>query len=359
MTRLMMRDIGDGLSVSLEQDYDRYIQLDCGGDKNSFINGSRRIKDDVERAKVFILSHFHNDHYNGLFYLKPTTLIEKLYYPRIPDFEDNTNIKKEFTLYFLVASAMDLGNNSGCMETDLVNLFRLTNKKPFSVHPVAKGDIIDCGNTIYDVLWPPKQIERNSDIFNKVKDAIETLHEAKKEDEDLKNLYDKFESIYEKNYSGEIETVENSRERLDRKVFEKEFGEPNIKPKTKESLKKLRNVANRLSLCFKYNEKLLFLGDLEKEEINTVVQELISTSSTSFETLITPHHGTHWHNSLNALEIFQNLSSLGQGLERNFHTHYKALSYYTRITVNEGDICSCTYLNSCPCCLKRLVLCWP
>ncbi len=64
---------------------------------------------------------------------------------------------------------------------------------------------------------------------------------------------------------------------------------------------KFRNITNRLSLAFYCDDEVLFMWDLEKEEINRVVRKLKNINKTEFYVLITPHHGTHWDDKLSEI----------------------------------------------------------
>ncbi len=62
---------------------------------------------------------------------------------------------------------------------------------------------------------------------------------------------------------------------------------------------KLRRAANHLSLSLFEDNRLLFMGDAESSQIIRRVSDLKSAGRTTFYAFVTPHHGTHWHNSLN------------------------------------------------------------
>jgi len=58
-------DVGDGLSCSILTVGDDRIQIDCGSQQSpaeAFYKGMMQAHPDY-----FFLSHFHSDHYNGLF----------------------------------------------------------------------------------------------------------------------------------------------------------------------------------------------------------------------------------------------------------------------------------------------------
>jgi len=97
----------------------------------------------------------------------------------------------------------------------------------------------------------------------------------------------------------------------------------------------LRAAANHLCLAFHEDNRLLFMGDLEYQEILQVVTELERKHRTHFAVIIAPHHGTHWHPALRRLTAHWVASSLGDRLIGNFRKELKSI----------GNICLATHTN--------------
>lgn len=100
-----MADVGDGLCFSIRTISENFIQIDCGSAQGSKIalEGLERIYDyfKIKTPDIFILSHFHIDHYNGLLLLSNNKHrrkyflpfeIREVYFPKIPEFRQ----KREF-----------------------------------------------------------------------------------------------------------------------------------------------------------------------------------------------------------------------------------------------------------------------
>ncbi|MBT9168902.1 MAG: hypothetical protein DDT19_02253 [Syntrophomonadaceae bacterium] len=106
MRAVRVSDVGDGLCVSVGSLFGDTLQIDCGSQQGSSVAAHGLIKtfDYFHGPDVFILSHFHIDHYNGLLYASvhrpPYTpwQIREVYFPRIPDFPE-----KEKFMNFLFA----------------------------------------------------------------------------------------------------------------------------------------------------------------------------------------------------------------------------------------------------------------
>ncbi|MEW6425902.1 MAG: hypothetical protein AB1523_14405, partial [Bacillota bacterium] len=99
MRQLYVADVGDGLCMAFKTIFGDLVQVDCGSRNSEMaFNGLQRIYCPFASPDIFILSHFHIDHYNGLLYhltghaAPPRFHIREVYYPRIPEFEK----KEEF-----------------------------------------------------------------------------------------------------------------------------------------------------------------------------------------------------------------------------------------------------------------------
>jgi beta-lactamase superfamily II metal-dependent hydrolase len=53
-----------------------------------------------------------------------------------------------------------------------------------------------------------------------------------------------------------------------------------------------------MCLVLAESDRLLFMGDIERTQIKRVVRDLVYQGATNYSALVTPHHGTHWDESL-------------------------------------------------------------
>jgi len=69
MRHIYVADVNDGFCAAIHTIFGDVIQIDCGGQKyEAAFNGLKRILNHFSGLDIFILSHFHIDHYNGLLY---------------------------------------------------------------------------------------------------------------------------------------------------------------------------------------------------------------------------------------------------------------------------------------------------
>jgi len=335
MKQVYMADVGDGLCMTINTIFGKTLQIDCGSSNGSNIalDGFNRINFPFG-PEIFCLSHFHKDHYNGLLQasINPQTFpklhIKEVYYPRIPKFSE----RREF---FESLNAMNLrlfGYETGIMAYDMLKTISRINGIPFNYRPLSKDEIIDVGGSMFNVLWPPRNISINT--LSKVKKALKDFRKALEVDPEMRRLYNyvKEEGVFEKflNEEGRKEPTEYE---LVRREEKRELPQEAINAN-----KSLRRAANDFSLAFYEDNRFLFLGDLENYELKQIIADLVSDGKRRFYVLVTPHHGTHWNRKLNKINCVYSLSSTGERLISYFNSNYKSISNMSFCTFTNGDL---------------------
>lgn len=341
MITIYVPDVGDGLAAGIRTLDGTDIEIDCGSQhdaKLAFHKGLYLI-----RPKVFFLSHFHADHYNGLLYAHhmrpgPWLTIRQVFYPCIPVFPQ----REMFLRCMLAMNHWLMGDASGSMAADFLSVLSSINHRSFTYRSLCMGDTVSIGGSQYDVLWPPATVDDDATL-KVIATAISYFKAAAKEDETLRRILDTIgESGEMRPYlAEERETAEmlgrgenaERRKNLPLPLSRKDLPEP-----IRRANESLRKAANHLSLAFHEDNKLLFLGDLESHEIKRVVQMLAGKERNQFFVTITPHHGTHWQKNLLQLHTCCAISSIGAGLFRHISSEYKSISDIHFITHLNGDV---------------------
>jgi len=341
MIRVYVPNVGDGLAAGICTIDGTRIQIDCGSMKNAelaFYRGLIRIY-----PEVFFLSHFHADHYNGLIYAISSmqhyrSRIRQVFYPRIPQFRD----RRKFVRYMLAMNHYTLGDMTGSMAADFLEVVRRINRDSFKYKALSAGELIPVGGAQYEVLWPPAEIDAASTL-KVISRAIGDFENALEEDEELRSIVNAVEEGEEIHRytspsleSGVMPGYMDEYERLDsilplrkRRYMPESVRKANIS---------LRKAANHLSLAFHEDNKLLFLGDLESYEIKRVVELLDRKGRDQFFATIAAHHGTHWDISLDRIRTCYAVSSVGKRLFRYLSPDYGRISNTHLNTYLNGDI---------------------
>ncbi|HPQ09402.1 MAG TPA: hypothetical protein PK995_09270 [Bacteroidia bacterium] len=333
MDRLLLNDVGDGLNLIIEKS-ERKLFVDFGGKK-------------IDRSKItcikdtFLLSHFHLDHYNGFFkkicksnyphpYFFHQHRIIDFYYPKMPSFEGS----QEFLYSLFSINILSLLMEEP-IELMIFKKVLRNNLYKIKFKPVSKGDYIFLGGSKFEILWPPESFKDNDNIKKVISVAIENFNEAKKESELLRKIYD---LIYE-----ESKNIDNLNIELIESIISK-IDNDNIRERIENSEKiknvneSLRRAANRLSISFRQEDNILFLGDLESDEIKIVIDDLIEKKNIFYDVIIAAHHGTHWNESLRNIKSNICLVSVGDTLRKNLRYEYKSISKKLIRTDEWGNI---------------------
>jgi ribonuclease BN (tRNA processing enzyme) len=152
-----MCDVGDGLNLFIDHD----MMVDYGGEKEKlkyrYHHRCCRYCYPFHPIETFVLSHFHEDHYNGLFledkYLQHHYFhsLQYVYYQGIPIIVDEhgNNIHTQFLSYLMAMNHYMLGDQSGLASTDLISRLQQLSQNTFQFAPLFKGDTFTYGGRKY------------------------------------------------------------------------------------------------------------------------------------------------------------------------------------------------------------------
>jgi hypothetical protein len=329
MRKLLLRNVGDGQNLIINNKRQHDLTVDFGGDKN--IHRYCYFHDS------FLLSHFHADHYNGILncahhHHHRHWNLENFYHPAMPTFA-------EAKLFFMSILTMNIRvSKNHPLQNTIFDYVKRLNSMPLNFIAISKGDIVVCGKRKYEILWPPKELTEKEALTD-IRKAIKDFEEARKSDEQLNEIYQRVNHRYaEIEDINQIETknTNDTNDTNDIKVLTEFGGE--LSDVVQKANKSLRKAANRLSVAFRQDDNILFLGDLESREINSVVTELVNNKNIVYDILIAAHHGTHWHRSLEDINVEICLASIGQTLKSKIKYEYKKIAKHLVRTDEWGDI---------------------
>jgi len=321
MKKIVLRNVGDGLNLIISNKTRHDLIVDFGGDMN--------LNCPWVFQSSFLLSHFHADHYRGILNCRRHHCywdLENFYYPEMPSFSEAKH-------FYMCLWAMNIRiSKNHPIQNTIFEYVRRLNIGPLKFIPVSKGDVILCGGRKYEILWPPKILHEN-EVLADIRKAINDFEEAKASDRELGEIYQNISRKYpETGIINELGII-NNEEDFRIKEFDGELSE--FVNKANNSLRK---AANRLSIAFRQDDNILFLGDLESSEIKSVVTDLVANNNVIYDIMIAPHHGTHWHRSLTSISADLCLVSVGQKLKAKIKKEYKGICKRFVRTDEWGDL---------------------
>lgn len=310
MRYIYVADVKHGLCMAVRTVFGEVMQIDCGSrSAKTAFEGWGRILDNSYFPSVFVISHFHVDHYNGLVYASnncgqcPKLRIRRMFYPRIPAFKD----REEFAVCLFTMNCRLLGKKTGLMEIDFLNAVGRINTMDFKYESLHSGKTVHLNGSTLRILWPPCTID-NGKTLSVIDRALDDFKRAIEKDEETRKLYYK---VKDKGTFRVYLREQGEASPSDGFVRKHASSSCPIKlPRVVERANQsLRKAANHLSLAFLEDGRFLFLGDTEAWEIRRIVGDLQSRDENNFQVFITPHHGTHWSESLRKLKCVYSVTS--------------------------------------------------
>lgn len=331
MENFFMNDVGSGLNCAIRRDSSFQFMIDMGAMDGKMINigNSKPYVTDT-----FMLSHYHLDHYNGIGKHKAKFALKNVYLPQIPTICDPTTNEEICSKFVTRLLSFAIYTERKTILEYILKLLYSSSTKKFKVKFVSKGDTFVYGERGYEVIWPPKQIEEN-DAIKDVRAAIDAYEKLAQENPllrqteiisiEIRNLLirlgeiDQFQVEREELFEHAIYDIEHRWRRIIPEFYEfsKEENPLDNKQLIKETNDKLRKAANHLSIAFRQEDNILFLGDLEPKELEIICEELDADKQTHYDILIAPHHGTHWDKKMKQLKCDYALASIGHSLVHN------------------------------------------
>ena len=325
--QVIVHSVGDGNAIELSNGATGNSALvDCGGDNAKAI--PVLLGASIRGATDFVLTHFHYDHYSGVSEQPVGTVlardIDAIYVPALPLILDYKTTL-DFAVALFALNKVIFGSMSEVAEKDLIDKFQ--NLNPSGMKPtltfLSKGDSFNVAGTDFEVLWPPKYLN-SSGIVKSVVEAVKAfdraveidprvrraLDEVRKWAEQTTQLAAERAKLDEGRSAKEEENIRSTLESDDNfSVQEEPEDNSDLPTVIKEANKKIRGVANRLSLAFRSPGCFLHLGDLEDNEINVVAKDLYPKPY--FCNVVAAHHGTHFGHKLAGITMCSLLVSNG------------------------------------------------
>lgn len=250
------------------------------------------------KEKIFMLSHFHDDHKNGIADIDANIKFNRIY---LPNFFD----KDILTFEFACLLRSGLSSQSGAMALNLLmcipSLAKNINSE--TVIDFCKRGDHKTNNGLDDlrILWP--ETDKFSYDFKSVySEMLKDIEEAKQKAVDVATTkyHEALFRISSRDYSQEKETDAIELGKIVDNFIE-EFCEDKKVIRLGLSLsRKISKLQNEISLCFdnvRYNggtnsRNVLFLGDLPRKFFKIINGDKTLPLAEKYSAIKVPHHGT-------------------------------------------------------------------
>lgn len=227
-------------------------------------------------------------------------------------------------------SRLLLGDKKRLAQRHFAEAIRQVSGCPDGCLGVAQGDTIPGGCGEWEILWPPREVWLDGPYGRIMQSGVEAFRAAAEVDDDLRRAYEATAEAgvaeeYSASFGVDDHQTEDDRpfprdEQVDYEGDDDEWpqeidpasedwgGGPDRhdapqKPLVVRANQALRKVADLFSLAFQAEPQILFLADLRPREIRAVVTRCSRSSRARYHILVSSHHGTRWHSSLQHLSI--------------------------------------------------------
>lgn len=289
---------GDCFRLREEDQDDLYVDfgihtLSWSG--SSKINRFDGIIADMEKAKDFLLTHYHDDHFNGAIYMANNTIhrFNNVYISDVWNMPESIYVTSLILLRGIFTRSVISGQNT------IIDFLKAICNIHGHIHFISRG--MKFHNNQYIALWPEKKY-----VAKKAQSVFEKLH--KDFDLDEENL-EKIERIANKlnilvialanDNDGANEAYESQFNELQKEYYAVQEAFNAINPNKYNNIQfKLTEFGNEISIVFQNCEtdrNILFTGDFGKKRNWSFIEKnrdgLVKMHD-YYEVIKLPHHGT-------------------------------------------------------------------
>lgn len=343
---IIVNSVGDANCIWINSGGES-MMIDCGKKQQSnAIIDEGLIGVQINNMDNFMLSHYHTDHYKLLCHYTSTKkkTIQNFYYPRIPDIQQPISIggrpqpNSVCTKLMVFSSVIVNIPKNGSPAANIIGLLNNMGIVAANAKALCIGDKIILGKDDFEVIWPPKSFNSSTMIAQKILNAITEIDEIINRNTILKQIWELLDRSYNKDKREydeipirQMQDILSVKSKHDEKDFQ-------------EVMDRIKGIANSVSLCIYKDNDLLFLGDLENNDIpiciNNYFGKITNIPVTFF---VAPHHGTHWDDVLQKIKPMAVLISVGAGLYKHLKkTEYNKICNNVHITHDKGFFNYCS-----------------
>ena len=345
-----MLNVGHGLCVLVGWRNEVFV-YDCGdagGRKGIPYSWKRLVQRTVEgeRISTIAVSHFHRDHYVGLFEPLPNARPDlELIIGAMPELVGNNELREEFLLAILSYSLFN--PSLGLPDLEL-QLCVKRSAPELTINYVVQNDTFYASGERWTVLWPPPRLRLGTKGHKQFKDAVEAYNRAEKDNPQLAECRrtiqegDNLESIMRRANEASGEEWALLDDELMEVVQNDEGDSNSVRDMDEDSLtragKLLGCAANSMSLVVISDSRILLTGDASP----AAMKEALGENQRNCSVVQTPHHGGRRHVPKafceGTLRSDLWVSSVGANLINQIYSGYSDGDETHLNTLSHGDI---------------------
>ncbi len=252
------------------------------------------------RVSDALVSHYHDDHYNGIGAFKRYGLpfFRNIYFPYI-------NFKGDYARQILYSMCLlDVTSRIFDIPFTLLRKFSALFLDNYAHQNIMVGrgdylpDIKDASGTIAEVLWPPLCISGRSKRLDNLIDKLKSSLKKQDLKTAIKETEHYFSQLHEKLLPKEFGRVISNRAELDEFQINDLISNENNSENTVERSRKedafdelkgaVKNHLDVLSIVFRVGASLLWMGDINERVLQILRRDFIN----NINYFKLPHHGT-------------------------------------------------------------------
>ena len=247
---------------------------------------------EMKEKKDFLLSHYHEDHFNGAMYMAKNSS-ERFTNVYIPDVWDMTGKTAYVVSLILLRGIFTRSIISG--ENTIIDFLEMICNKHARVHFISRG--VKFQNDQYIALWPEKDYvnRRAQRIFYEIQNRVGQINliGIERIANSLNEIVINMSETGNDNHSGRFNELREQYARVQRD-FDEVYGgnyDKNIQYK-------LTKFGNEISIVFQNyqaDRNVLFTGDFGKKENWSFIERNVDGKvdmHSYYEVIKVPHHGT-------------------------------------------------------------------
>lgn len=352
--KIIMFKMGFGESILLEHDRNCLL-TDCGSysfkKSNYFNNVALQLR--CFSQKDLLITHFHEDHINGLKELENNGIrFDKVYLPDIFKTK-HPNVIDMHLIEHILSGIIVKDKTKWCLWDVIKNLMHGRN----NIHFLKRGDTFQACGEQFEVLWPnPDELNISRSFSHIKKELLNTLELDVEFFFNIYRITDKISLLLNQytriDSEGILDRIYRDVENIDEDIatflekIDKYFQNDTQKEILKELRDKIKNISNKSSIVYQsnfHNRPIFMCGDatkrvLEKIEKNSVVPSIQMYKE--FYMLKAPHHGTKTHyyhfNNSNYWVV-----AISNG-ENKFHKNTSISDMYVKNQAQKKYVLKCT-----------------